>query len=126
MNSTAKRANAISWFPPHLARDAYLSLLKLDSQHQPKAAGPVPKSMIKAALLRRAIEDIKRVEDLRNRKQACATLLERRSIGDELWHQLLRAEMEMEIELKCVVEEVHQSFIIAGRTVARSTSFAEL
>jgi len=65
------------------------------------------------------------VEDLRNRKQACATLLERRSIGDELWHQLLRAEREMETELKFVVEEVRQSTIIASRTVTRSTSFAE-
>lgn len=125
MNITAKRANAALWFPPYLARGIYLSLLMLESQGQPKSARPVPNSMIKAALLRRAIEDIKRVEDLRNRKQACATLLERRSIGDELWHQLLRAEREMETELKFVVEEVRQSTIIASRTVTRSTSFAE-
>ena len=125
MNFTAKRANAAPWFPPHLARDIYLSLLTLDSQDQSKAARPVPKSMIKAALLRRAIEDIERVEDLRNRKQACATLLERRSIGDELCHQLLRTEREMETELKYVVEEVRQSTILASRTVTRSTSFAE-
>lgn len=61
---------------------------------------------MKAALLRRATEDIRRVLALRSQKQALAMLLQRGSVGDDLWQRFMRAEKEMEEEVKDVVAEV--------------------
>ena len=66
----------------------------------------MPESVLRAALLRRAVEDIRRIIEVRTAKQACSTLLQRGSIGDDLWQRFLRAEKEMEEELRDVVMEV--------------------
>lgn len=95
-------ANAASlepWFPTHLQRNVYLSLLHMDD---PK----VPDSVLKAALLRRATEDIHRIVQVRNAKQALQVLLQRGSVGDDLWQRFQRAEKEIEEELRDVVSEV--------------------
>jgi translocation protein SEC66 len=98
------------WFPPHLQRDIYFSLLHLDppasTSSKEKKAPAVPETVLKAALLRRATEDIKRVMALRNQKQALAMLLQRGSVGDDLWQRFQRAEKEMEDEVRDVVTEV--------------------
>ena len=65
-----------------------------------------PDSVLKAALLKRAVEDIQRIVQLRQAKPALQTLLQRGSVGDELWQRFQRAEQEMEIEVKDVVNEV--------------------
>jgi translocation protein SEC66 len=87
------------WFPPHIQRNIYLSLLH---QEEPKA----PDSILKAALLRRATEDIHRIVQIRNAKQALQVLLQRGSVGDDLWKRFERAEKEIEEELRDVVQEV--------------------
>lgn len=87
------------WFPQHLQRNIYLSLLH---QEDPKA----PDSILKAALLRRATEDIHRIVQIRNAKQALQVLLQRGSVGDDLWKRFERAEKEIEEELRDVVQEV--------------------
>lgn len=69
----------------------------------------MPDSVLKSALLRRAIEDIKRVMALRTQKGALAMLLQRGSVGDDLWQRFLRAEKEMEDEVRDVVAEVRKS-----------------
>jgi translocation protein SEC66 len=66
----------------------------------------VPDSVLKAALLRRAIEDLHRLVQIRSAKQACSQLLQRGSVGDDLWQRFQRAEKEMEEELRDVVTEV--------------------
>jgi translocation protein SEC66 len=66
----------------------------------------VPDSVLRAALLRRAIEDLHRLVQIRSAKQACSTLLQRGSVGDDLWQRFQRAEKEMEAELRDVVQEV--------------------
>lgn len=71
-----------------------------------KKSPAVPESVLKAALLRRATEDINRVLALRSQKQALAMLLQRGSVGDDLWQRFLRAEKEMEDEVRDVVSEV--------------------
>lgn len=43
---------------------------------------------------------------LRNQKQALAMLLQRGSVGDDLWQRFQRAEKEMEDEVRDVVAEV--------------------
>lgn len=66
----------------------------------------MPEIVLKAALLRRAAEDIKRVMAIRDQKQALSLLLQRGSVGDDLWQRFLRAEKEMEEEVRDVVNEV--------------------
>lgn len=66
----------------------------------------MPDSVVRAALLRRATEDIRRIIQVRTAKAALTTLLQRGSVGDDLWQRFQRAEMEMEEELKDVVMEV--------------------
>ncbi|KAL1975294.1 hypothetical protein VTN31DRAFT_3686 [Thermomyces dupontii] len=103
----AKAASLEPWFPPHLQRDIYNSLLHLDQQQQDDKKTRVPETVLKAALLRRAAEDIKRVMAIREQKQALALLLQRGSVGDELWQRFLRAEKEMEDEVRDVVAEAN-------------------
>ncbi|KAL1311613.1 hypothetical protein AAFC00_001724 [Neodothiora populina] len=112
-----KAANSASlepWFPPHLQRNVYLSLLHLDPSDPSstpddadKSLSKIPDSIIKAALLRRAVEDIHRIIQVRNAKPALQTLLQRGSVGDELWQRFQRAEKEIEDEVKDVVEEAN-------------------
>ncbi len=66
----------------------------------------VPDSVLKAALLRRATEDIHRIMLIRGQKQALSSLLQRGSVGDDLWQRFQRAEKEVEEELKDVINEV--------------------
>lgn len=46
---------------------------------------------------------------LRTQKGALAMLLQRGSVGDDLWQRFLRAEKEMEDEVRDVVAEVRPS-----------------
>lgn len=106
----SKQAQLENWFPPHRQRNIYLSLLHLDpkesSDEGEKSLSKVPDSILKAALLRRAVEDIERIVKLRASKPALQSLLQRASVGDELWQRFLREEKEMEEEVKDVVSEV--------------------
>lgn len=105
----AKTAALEPWFPRHKARDVYLTLLHLDpadASEGEKELKRVPDSLLKAALQRRALEDIQRIVQLRNSKQALQTLLQRGSVGEELWQRFQGAEQEMEEEVKDVVNEV--------------------
>lgn len=116
----AASATLAPWFPPHMQRNIYLSLLHLEPEEgKEKKAPAVPESVLRAALLRRAVEDIHRIIQVRSAKQSCSTLLQRGSVGDDLWQRFLRAEKEMEEELRDVVMEVRLG------TVARWTNFLQ-
>lgn len=84
-----KAASLKPWFGPHYARDVYLTLL-----HQ--ETSKVPDTILKAALLRRATEDIRRIIALRQAKGSLQQLLQRGSIGDDLWTRFTVAEAEIE------------------------------
>ncbi|ODM19854.1 hypothetical protein SI65_04840 [Aspergillus cristatus] len=121
----AQKASSLEpWFPPHLQRDIYFSLLHLDQpakdNSEKKAA--VPESVLKAALLRRATEDINRVLALRSQKQALAMLLQRGSVGDDLWQRFTRAEKEMEDEVRDVVSEANAYAPNWGQTIFQSAN----
>lgn len=124
----SKAAKLEDWFPQHKARDIYLSLLHLDpteassSGDGEKKLNKVPDSVLKAALLRRALEDIRRIIQLRTSKPALQTLLQRGSVGDELWQRFLRAEQAMEEEVKDVVNEVSSSVWADRAETARLTA----
>jgi translocation protein SEC66 len=114
-----KAASLEPWFPPHLQRNIYLSLLELSSSApttEPSSSTEVatvgskqkiPDSLLRAALLRRAQEDIQRIITLRTSKPAIQALLQRGSVSDELWQRFQLAEKEMEAELREVVEEAN-------------------
>ena len=102
----AKSTSLEPWFGPHVQRNIYFSLLHLEPQPGQEKATPVPDSILKAALLQRATEDIRRILVIKGAKQPLSQLLQRGSVGDELWQRFLRAEKEMEAELRDVVEEV--------------------
>lgn len=69
-------------------------------------APKIPDSVIRSALLRRAVEDIRRIVQIRASKQALNTLLQRGSVGEDLNQRFLSAEKEIEEELRDVVNEV--------------------
>lgn len=102
--SIAESANLAPWFPPHLQKEIYSTLLELDADKDRKTK--VPEGVIRAALLRRAVEDIARIIQVRQAKQALNTLLQRGSVGEDLNQRFQRAEKEIEEELKDVVMEV--------------------
>ena len=87
-----------------------------------KKTPPVPESVLKAALLRRATEDIRRVMTLRSQKQALSMLLQRGSVGDDLWQRFLRAEKEMEDEVRDVVAEANAYVPNWGQVIFQSAN----
>ena len=101
----AQTAQLESWFPAHRARDVYLTLLhreEKEGQEDEKTTD----ARLKAALLRRAVEDIRRILQLRGCKDALKRLVQRGSVGEALWTRFERAEQEMEVEVRDVVSEV--------------------
>jgi Preprotein translocase subunit Sec66 len=109
--SAAASLSLAPYFPPHTQRNIYFSLLHLsDDAGANEKAPKVPDSILRAALLARAQEDITRIIEIRTRKQALSTLLQRGVVGDEIWQRLLRAEQELELEVKDVVQEVWPLF----------------
>ncbi|KAI0022222.1 Sec62/63 complex, subunit Sec66 [Xylariomycetidae sp. FL0641] len=100
-------ANLEPWFGPHLQRNIYLSLLHMEPERGQEKTPKVPDSIIRAALMRRAVEDIRRIIQIRTSKQALNNLLQRGSVGDDLNQRFMRAEKEIEEELKDVVSEAN-------------------
>ncbi|KAI0345436.1 hypothetical protein BDW22DRAFT_1371441 [Trametopsis cervina] len=80
------------YFGQHRERDIYVSLLQ-------RTDPPAPDSLLKAALVRRAVTDVYRIMRIREDKPALQNLLQKGSIGDELWNSLLAAERELEAEI---------------------------
>ncbi|EEQ88889.1 hypothetical protein RJZ56_004901 [Blastomyces dermatitidis] len=126
----AKSTSLTPWFPPHLQRDIYLSLTCLHEEPSTSKAPTttstkekkVPETVLKAALLRRAAEDIRRLIELRSQKPALAGLLQKGSVGDDLWQRFLRAEKEMEEEVRDVVAEANLFVPNWGSTIFQSAN----
>ncbi|KAG7092326.1 hypothetical protein E1B28_008687 [Marasmius oreades] len=91
------------YFPSHPERNTYVTLLQ-------KTDPPTPDVVLKSALVRRAMADVQRVLRIREDKPALQNLLQKGSIGDELWNSLLAAEKELEGEIVEVVNEAN-SFV---------------
>lgn len=118
----SRAAKLEPWFGPHVQKNIYLSLLHLDPAEDAtaeKKLAKIPDSILKTALLKRAVEDIQRVMALRQAKPALQTLLQRGSVGDELWQRFQIAEQEIEAEIKDVVNEVGRSQRTLSCTAAR-------
>ncbi|KAI0003976.1 Sec62/63 complex, subunit Sec66 [Xylariaceae sp. FL0662B] len=118
----SRSANLEPWFPSHLQRNVYLTLLHMDPEPGQEKAIKVPDSVIRAALLRRAVEDIRRIIQIRTSKQALNTLLQRGSVGDDLNQRFMRAEKEIEEELRDVVSEANALSPGWGQTIFQSAN----
>ncbi|KAL8784473.1 MAG: hypothetical protein Q9213_003944 [Squamulea squamosa] len=118
----AKSSTLEPWFGPHLQRDIYLSLLHIEPEPGKEKSPAVPDGVLKAALLQRAVEDIRRILEVRNAKQALSNLLQRGSVGDDIWQRFLRAEKEIEAELRDVVEEANALQSGWGQTIFQSAN----
>ncbi|KAH7923858.1 hypothetical protein BV22DRAFT_1035841 [Leucogyrophana mollusca] len=88
------------YFSSHPERDIYVSLLQ-------KNDPPANETLLKSALVRRAMTDVGRVLRLREDKPALQNLLQKGSVGDDLWNSLLQAEKELEAEIMEVVAEAN-------------------
>jgi translocation protein SEC66 len=111
-----KKLRLAPYFPEHTTRNIYISLLHLSDSHsdsdssnekEKDKASKVPDSVLRAALLARACDDIRRIMEVRMRKPALAALLQRGVVGDEIFQRLQRAEQELELEIKDVVAEAN-------------------
>ncbi|KAJ7172556.1 translocation protein sec66 [Mycena filopes] len=89
-----------SYFPTHAERNAYVTLLQ-------KTDPPASDALLKSALVRRAMADVHRVLRIREDKPALQALLQKGSVGDDLWNSLLAAEKELEAEIMEVVAEAN-------------------
>ncbi|GJJ12089.1 hypothetical protein Clacol_006330 [Clathrus columnatus] len=98
--SQAARLQKDPWWPTHPERDLYITLLQ---QTDPAA----PEYLLKAALIHRAITDIKRLQAIREGKQAATALVQKGSLGDDLLTRLTKAEKELQAELLEVVAEAN-------------------
>ena len=89
-----------SYFPRHKERDIYITLLQ-------RTDPPTPEHLLKAALVRRAMTDVQRILRIREDKPALQQLLQKGSIGDDLFNSLLAAEKELEAEILEVAAEAN-------------------
>ncbi|KAF9453206.1 hypothetical protein P691DRAFT_801544 [Macrolepiota fuliginosa MF-IS2] len=102
------------YFPSHPERNAYITLLQ---QSNP----PVSDALLKSALVRRAMADVQRILKVREDKPALQALLQKGSIGDDLWNSLLAAEKEFEVEVMEVAAEAN-SFVEGWGQIIFSTA----
>lgn len=88
------------WFPAHPDRDTYITLLQ---QTDP----PANETLLKAALLRRAVADVHRIIRIRDDKGALNNLVQKGCVGDDLWTRFLATEKELEAEILEVIAEAN-------------------
>ncbi|KAG9094636.1 translocation protein S66 [Ceratobasidium sp. UAMH 11750] len=97
------------WFSEHPERDTYISLLQCTDP-------PAADQLLKAALLRRAVADVIRVNRMREDKAALQGLLQKDAIPESLWTAFQAAEKQLEAEIVDVVTEAN-SFHPAWGTI---------
>ncbi|KAI0394809.1 Sec62/63 complex, subunit Sec66 [Xylariaceae sp. FL0594] len=114
----AQTTNLEPWYPEHLQRDIYLSLLHAEDDEKKE----VPKTVIRAALLRRAVEDIRRLMQIRPARQPLNALLQRGSVGEDLSHRLTAAEQEMDAEIRDVINEANALVPGWGQTIFQTAN----
>jgi Preprotein translocase subunit Sec66 len=88
------------YFPSHPDRDIYVTLLG-------RTDPPTNDALLKSALVRRAMADVQRVLQIREDKPALQNLLQKGSVGEDIWNSLLAAERELEAEIMEVVAEAN-------------------
>ncbi|KAF7732782.1 translocation protein S66 [Apophysomyces ossiformis] len=87
------------WFPENVEKEQYIALLNCET--------PVPEHHLRAALLRRAMEAVRRLVQVQQEKPALQQLQRTGSIGDDLWRDFTVAEQEILMELQEISQEAN-------------------
>ena len=87
------------WFPENDAKEQYIALLNTDP--------PVAEHHLQSALLRRAMEGVRRVLAVQQEKPALLQLLKTGHVGDDVWHEFQAAEQETMQELQDIALEAN-------------------
>lgn len=93
-------ASAGGYFPQHEKRNIYYALADLYSPDDPNGH-----EILTAALLERTVEDVRRLVRVREDKPAVQLLVQRGTVGQDLFEELILAEREIELELNEIKEE---------------------
>ncbi|KAI8984388.1 Pre protein translocase subunit Sec66-domain-containing protein [Mycotypha africana] len=88
-----------AWFPINTQKEEYIALLNCEPA--------VPEYHLRAALLRRAMEAVRRLVQIQQEKPALQQLMKTGSIGDDLWHEFQAAEQEITAELQEISMEAN-------------------
>ncbi|WWC68662.1 uncharacterized protein I206_102594 [Kwoniella pini CBS 10737] len=102
----AEKTSFEPWFPKHPSRETYITLISASSSSS-SSETPIPDSLLKSALLVRAITDVKRIWRLRDDKIALTQLSQKGLIGDDTMLRFSAAEKELEAEIVDVVSEAN-------------------
>ena len=103
-------SNQSSWFPEgHLERDIYQTLVGASEKAKNHVSNVIEalEVPLKAALLNRAMTDVRRILRMRDDKAALTILLAKGSIGDDTMKKFQMAEKELEAEILDVVSEAN-------------------
>ncbi|KAK3810923.1 MAG: Pre protein translocase subunit Sec66-domain-containing protein [Benniella sp.] len=107
--------DAQSWFPENEARANYIALLQ---QTEPEAS----EAQLKAALMRRAMEVVKRILSMREDKPLLSGLVKQGVIDDDTWLEFTASEKELEYEIREIMEEADTFKEGWGHTILQSAS----
>lgn len=88
-----------AWFPINTQKEEYIALLNCEPA--------VPEFHLRAALLRRAMEAVRRLVQIQQEKPALQQLMKTGSIGDDLWQEFSTAEQEITAELQEIAMEAN-------------------
>ncbi|KAG2195882.1 hypothetical protein INT47_002925 [Mucor saturninus] len=88
-----------AWFPINVEKEQYIALLNSEPA--------VPEYHLRAALLRRAMEAVRRLVQVQQEKPALQQLMKTGSIGDDLWREFSAAEQEITAELQEIAMEAN-------------------
>ncbi|SAM08046.1 hypothetical protein [Absidia glauca] len=88
-----------SWFPDNEAKEEYIGLLNCET--------PVPEHHLRASLLRRAMEGVRRLVQVQQEKPALQQLMRMGSVGDDLWTEFTVAEQDIMNELQAIASEAN-------------------
>lgn len=88
-----------AWFPVNVEKEQYIALLNSEPA--------VPEYHLRAALLRRAMEAVRRLVQVQQEKPALQQLMKTGSIGDDLWREFSAAEQEITAELQEIAMEAN-------------------
>ncbi|KAG2218731.1 hypothetical protein INT45_006883 [Circinella minor] len=97
------------WFSENNEKEQYIILLNAEK--------PVPEHHLRAALLRRAMEAVRRLVHIQQEKPALQQLMRMGSIGDDLWRDFSVAEQQTMMELQEVSQEANTYKSNWGQTI---------